>query len=413
MGAAEEIDLPENSADIRGLPERERSAGRDPLETIASEFLERLREGETTTVDDFVARHPDLEQEIREFLPLVAAMEDWKANQELEALRRPLPEEFSIARLGECRISREIARGGMGVVFEAEQEPIGRRVAVKMLPWKFSRTSRWGQQFAREARIAARLQHPHIVPVFSFGEDDGRFFYVMQLIEGVSLNVLTERWSAGAGAVSIDEIVKECHPLARPIAAAPGGIRLLHRHAWSQIGKIAAQVISAIRYAHRQGTLHRDIKPGNLMIDIDGKLWVTDFGLALARDHVLAGHEGPLAGTLRYMAPEQFHGTCDERSDLYSFGATLFELCTLQPVFQAASREELLRKVQNANVIAPRDIAPGIPPALEGIILRALEKDLARRYQRADQIQADLLAFLNSRPSPSSRSVWGRVKDWF
>ncbi|MCA8999649.1 MAG: hypothetical protein KDA80_21820, partial [Planctomycetaceae bacterium] len=147
--------LSNDSADICGLPIRDEAAGRDPLERIASDYLESLRKGTPIDLEEIVRQYPEFEGELREFLPLVAAMETWKSQQEMQTLRRPLPETFEITRLGDCRIVREIARGGMGVVFEAEQEPIGRKVAVKLLPWRFPRHSKWCQQFLSEARIAA------------------------------------------------------------------------------------------------------------------------------------------------------------------------------------------------------------------------------------------------------------------
>jgi len=393
--------------EIDGLPIRSELNGRDPIEEIASMYLERLREGESTDIEFFVLTNPDLEDELREFLPLVAAMEEWKSRRELDVVKHPLPEEFQIEQLGDCRVIREIARGGMGVVFEAEQEPINRSVAVKLLPWKFSKSSRWTQQFHREARIAARLHHAHIVPVFSFGEEDGRFYYVMQLIQGIGLDRLIESWRDEDAVADVEKLVQEIHPQAKTTGKQK---RTLHRDNWGQIGKIAAQVIGALRFAHKQQTLHRDIKPSNLLIDIDGKLWVTDFGLALARDHQLSGDRDPLAGTMRYMAPEQFQGEGDERSDLYSFGATLYELCTLQPVFSAKTKKDLLVGIKKGKVTRPRKINSNIPSSLESIILRALHHDPIHRYQTAQRLHRDLLQFVNDWTQSDSRGSWSWLK---
>ncbi len=405
-------ELDRTDADLCGLPQRSETINRDRLEGIASDFLDRLRAGESTDIEFFVITNPELEAEIRDFLPLVAAMEDWKSNQELQVVKQPLPEEFHIDRLGDCRVIREIARGGMGVVFEAEQEPIGRKVAVKLLPWKFSKTSKWSQQFHREARIVGQLQHPHIVPVFSFGEHEGRFYYIMQLIEGVGLDRLIDFWSeSDNNVVPIDDLVREVHPNVAP--RGQSSQRLLRKGNWQQIGKIAAQIMGAIRYAHQKHTFHRDIKPGNLLIDISGKVWITDFGLALARDHALSGERDQLAGTMRYMAPEQFRGEGDERSDLFSFGATLFELCTLQPAFRARTKRDLLIEVQKKDVTRPKKIVPDIPDALEQIILKALEKDPNNRYQTAQQLHADLLKFISGLGNETSNSVWKKMRGWF
>jgi eukaryotic-like serine/threonine-protein kinase len=434
-----------NEAQLCGLPQRASSRGRDPLEEAATDFLNQLRAGDAPDVEAFVQRYPKLEAELREFLPFVAAMEDWKSNQELQSLKHPLPEQFDLERLGEYRIIREIARGGMGVVFEAEQEPIARRVAVKLLPWKFSEASPWGQRFHHEARIAARLQHAHIVPVFSFGEQDERFYYVMQLIEGVGLDKLIDRWQTGDGSVDMDELVREFHPDLAPVhgiiadAEGPGTgngchgsvsrekradreagsphahgsqsrapRRVIRKDAWLQLAKIAAQITGALRYAHKQGTLHRDIKPANLLIDVRGNVWITDFGLALGRDRALSGDSEPLMGTLRYMAPEQFDGEVDVRTDIYSLGATLFELLTLRPVFQGQSRRELIEQVQQAKIPRPRSLVREIPPRLEAILVKALQKDPNRRHQSADELHSELLHFLKTESRRRGRSFWKR-----
>ncbi len=413
--SSENVD--ETEADLVGLPQRGESGARDPMEAAASQYLDRLRAGDTIDLEDFLKDYPKQESELREFLPLVAAMEDWKSEKELEVVKTPMPEEFHIERLGDCRIIREFARGGMGVIFEAEQEPIGRRVAVKLLPWKFGDHSKWSKQFRREARTAARLQHPNIVPVFSFGEEDGRFFYVMPLIEGVGFDHLITRLKIGKLAVDIEDLITEHRgagfgtttPFQTEI---PTQRRLFKRNNWLQIAKLATQIAGALRYAHKQGTLHRDIKPANLLIDRSGKGWVADFGLALGRERAMSEQRGPMAGTLRYMAPEQFEGVVNERTDLFAFGATLFELCTLQPAFAGNSRTELAAHVQQGKVAAPRSINSEIPAELEAIILKLLKRDPEKRYQTADALYRELLGLVNAW-SRTQQGMWSRVKDWF
>lgn len=399
------------SAELCGLPQRADSSGRDQVEEIASNYLKRLRSGERLDLQTYVAQFPTLVEELTEFLPMVAAMEDWKVQREFRAAQLPIPEQLEITHLGEYRIIREIARGGMGVVFEAEQPTLNRRVAVKLLPWKFPRKSILAEQFIREARTAASLQHPNIVPVFSFGEQDERYFYAMQLIKGVGLDKLIQRWSRDAGIVSMEELIEEYHPTGKlkPSHGKSGSKRLLRHDSWLQLGKIATQIVSAIRYAHQSGTLHRDIKPGNLLIDLQGKIWITDFGLAMAQEKLLAESTGPLAGTLRYMAPEQFLRQGDERTDLYAFGATLYELCTLQPVFTAKSKSELIQDIENGKIIPPRAVRKEIPIALERIILKCLSHDREKRYQTAVQLYADLLRFLNTPEKRFQPSWWHKL----
>lgn len=406
-----------NDADLCGLPQRSDSRGRDPLEELASRYLDRLRAGETVDVAQFAREHRAHERELIEFLPLVAAMEDWKSNQELRSVRHPLPEHFTLERLGDCRIVREIARGGMGVVFEAEQEPIGRRVAVKLLPWRFPAESRWREQFLQEARVAARLQHPNIVPVFSFGEHEGRYFYVMQLIEGVGLDKLIQHWKTNPGPVVLDDLIAEHHPEYASRWGHPQERqrfrRALRHDAWQQMGKIAAQIAGALKYAHQQGTLHRDIKPANLLIDRHGKVWIADFGLAVGRDRAISSENEPLMGTLRYMAPEQFSGSVDERSDLYAFGVTLFELCTLQAPFGARSKQALIQEIQHARLPSPRSLNGAIPSDLSKTIVKALNRDPAGRHQSADELHAELLKFVQRMSHSPGTALWRKLRRWF
>jgi serine/threonine protein kinase len=286
-------------------------------------------------------------------------------------------------------------------------------VAVKLLPWKFPKQSAWAEQFLREARIAARLQHAHIVPVYSFGEQEDRYFYAMQLIEGIGLDQLIERWNRENGIVSLEDLILEYHPTARSRVRDPkASRRWLRRDSWQQLAKIAAQVVSAIRYAHRQGTLHRDIKPANLLIDLQGKVWITDFGLAIGQDKVLTDSAEPLAGTLRFMAPEQLSREGDARSDLYAFGATLYELCTLRPAFSAKTRKELLRDIPTGTFAKPTAVNPAVPAPLERIILKCMARDVAQRYQSADLLHADLLRFLNG-ASDTPGGLWQTIRKWF
>ncbi|MCA8999170.1 MAG: serine/threonine protein kinase, partial [Planctomycetaceae bacterium] len=264
------------------------------------------------------------------------------------------------------------------------------------------------------ARIAAGLQHSHIVPVFSFGEDQQRFYYVMQIIEGVGLDRLIDRWAAGEMAVSIENLIAEFHPPGESRQSSPTNQgRILRRDSWQQLGKIAAQVTSAIRYAHKQGTLHRDIKPANLLIDIKGKTWIADFGLAMARDQAMEANTESLAGTIRYMAPEQFAGISDVRTDLYAFGVTLYELATLRPPFVGETKEKLIATIREGKPPRPRSVNPEIPVSLETIILKAMAVDPQKRYQNADQLHADLLSFLNAGKSKSRQSLWRSIRKWF
>ncbi|MCA8991295.1 MAG: serine/threonine protein kinase [Planctomycetaceae bacterium] len=390
---------------------------RDPMEMVASTFMEELRTGKRPSVDDFASRFPQQAEEIRDLLPMLIALEDVKAKHELDSVKQPLPQQLEIEQLGEYKILREIGRGGMGVVFEALYEKINRRVAVKLLPWRFPSRSRWRKQFLREAQLAARLKHPHIVTVYNYGEDNGRCYYAMQLVEGVGLDRLIQRLRQGRGIVAVDEIHKEFrqHGQGCDALMPTSGLsnRILKRGAWHQFGKIAAQIASAIRYAHRQGTLHRDIKPANIMLDTRGALWITDFGLAMAKEHALTGQE-VVAGTLRYMSPEQFEGQFDERSDIYSFGVTLYELCTLVPAFSTSTRFQLVKGIKAGERRRPKEIVPTIPADFDEIIMRCMAVNPNERYQQISDVLEDLTRFLGGQPLRDAKETfWSRLwKPW-
>ena len=411
-------------ADISGLPlldPADLAQGREPLETLASEFIEAVRKGENPRVDDFVSRHPELAAEIGQLFPLLGAMEGWKAYRARTSLEHRALDIVSSERFGEFRIIREIGRGAMGIVFEAEEQSTLRRVAVKVLPYLTSKKMR--EQFEREARTAARLSHPHIVPVFNFGEFDGLWYYVMQLIRGVSLDWLIRRMSRRQAVLYPREIVAQFSTSARsvddtfqdaPLAplqptptttaeasptireASPDSKPLfagLGRNFWSEMATIAAQVAGALEYAHSQGTLHRDIKPANVLIDAAGNAWLTDFGLAKNTDELIAkAHSNP-AGTLRYIAPEQFAGRIDARSDIYSLGVTLFELLTRTPAFLPTDEKRLVEVVLSSSVLSPRERNRSIPRDLDAIVAKATAREPALRYTSAAALRADLERF--------------------
>ena len=403
------------SADVElfGLPHTGvggAASARDPIEFLATEFLDAFRRGEGPSIEAYAAAHPLQADQIRDLFPFITALEDWKTDREQVVIRGPMPERFDLQQLGDCRILRELGRGGMGVVFEAEQAPIGRHVAVKLLPWKMGAKSRWRERFLQEARTVAALKHPHIVPIFRFGEQEGMCYYVMQLVEGVGLNRLIERLREGAGVITTADIATDFTGAGNVtthtelLANAPAGV--LRRDAWKGIVRIAHQALEAIKYAHRQGILHRDIKPANLMIDVRGCVWVTDFGLAVAQEDVQGGTS--LAGTLRYMSPEQLQGQVDERSDLYAFGLSLYEMCVLKPAFDARDRQELIETILSRPAVRPRKINRAVPRALEQIIVTAIDPKPERRYQNADALLTDLRDFLSARSwNPFSR-LFGR-----
>src|SRR5262245_44890268 len=381
---------------------------RDPVEVLADEFLARRRRGETPSLAEYVERYPHLADEIREVFPALVMMDDLDPRSgELSRSdvsaggNGPLKE--SLRQLGDYRIVHQVGQGGMGVVFEAEQVSLGRRVALKVLPHRFM-DAKQKRRFEREARAAARLHHTNIVPVFGVGEHDGLPYYVMQFIQGLGLDVVLDelRRLKGPGAehkntacvarsgVRADELARSLFtrraklsggepapavtldqqaasgadaapPQFLPLFDAPpsgdsvssssvvlpgqAGSAAKTRHAdyWHSVAHIGVQVAGALDYAHKQGILHRDIKPSNLLLDQRGNVWVTDFGLAKADDQQNLTHTGDILGTLRYMPPEAFEGKNDARGDVYSLGLTLFELLVMQPAYDQRDRNQLIK----------------------------------------------------------------------
>jgi WD40 repeat protein len=445
---------------------------RNPVEVLAEEFLERKRRGEKPTLREYLDRHPDLSDEIRELFPALLMMED--LGDSTGATTGSLPGDGTVAvatrlqRLGDYRILREIGRGGMGVVYEAEQESLGRRVALKVLSAGSLLDSKQVRRFEREAKAAARLHHTNIVPVFGVGHQNGHHYYVMQFIAGLGLDLVLEDLRRLREAKGIQEAREEHGPPERPVARSrtcltaaevarslvtcrfatngsdPGGstatepfdgadattpppihaedqpaagssaVALLGSSEMSavsdpdgryyrSVARIGVQVAEALDYANRQGVLHRDIKPSNLLLDNRGNVWVADFGLAKTAEADDLTHTGDILGTIRYMAPERFQGSCDARSDVYSLGLTLYELVALRPAYLAADRHSLMERVLQEEPPRLRKLEPGLPRDLETIIAKATARDPAGRYATAGALAEDLQRFVEDRPIRARR----------
>lgn len=276
---------------------------------------------------------------------------------------------FDLAQpdFGEYTLLEEIARGGMGVVFKAKHKKLERVCALKMILSGQLACGGEIDRFYDEARAAANLKHPGIVPVYEVGEVDGQHFFSMELVRGHSLQ---------------DEI--NYGPIEKKRSA-----------------KLARQVALAITYAHAQSVIHRDLKPANVMIDENGDALVTDFGLAKIKSGSDDCESGNAVGTPSYMSPEQASGNndhVDEVSDVYSIGAILYCMLTGGPPFQSASAVDTLLQVLEKDVIAPSQINPDVPKDLEAITMKCLEKNSARRYQTAQELVDDLTRFLEGKP---------------
>jgi len=373
------------------------------LDRLAEEFIDRERCGDCPTISEYTRRHPELADDIRKVFPMLSILEGVKP---AEGESKP-----AIKELGDYTLLREIGRGGMGVVYEAEQRALGRRVALKILPPHATLDARFLQRFRQEAQSAARLQHSNIVPVIGLSEHDDVHFYTMQFIDGIGLDHVLEsvaEFESGAGpssAVATRLFTGEVGTTSstgsgleeESSSTARGGGRPARRY-YDNIARIGLQAAEALAHAHANGVIHRDVKPSNLMLDADGKIWITDFGLCKDEGSGALTQTGDLIGTLRYMPPERLDGTTDVRGDVYGLGITLYELLTRTPAFSERRRAPLMKQLAEVSPKRPRAVDARIPPDLEAIVQKAMSRDPELRYPTADAFAADLRAYLEGRP---------------
>jgi WD40 repeat protein/serine/threonine protein kinase len=465
------------------------SADYGRFDELAEEFAARFRRGERPSLQEYIDRCPDLSDEIRELFPALVEVEQPEDDQqEPSGATEPAVPLPPLGQVGDYRVVREVGRGGMGIVYEAEQVSLGRRVALKVLPQHVSQDLTTLARFRREARSAAQLHHTNIVPVFEVGKDGEVSFYAMQFIQGQGLDLVigelrrlkdraypadpdeelerlhqqippgstmaaaSRSWQASAMAHSLltgrfvsvapssaeknstasatdrgDGDETEAPPTSDLAPAAvssesssvvlPGGSQLSavesgRRTFFRSVAHIGRQVAAGLAYAHARGIVHRDIKPSNLLLDTQGVVWITDFGLAKASDDGLT-QTGDILGTVRYMAPERFRGEGDGRVDVYALGLTLYELLTLKPAFDSPDRLKLIEQIKEENPQRPRALEPRIPRDLETIVLKAIAKDPQDRYVSADALGEDLRRFLADEPIRARRvSLPVRLVHW-
>jgi hypothetical protein len=449
MSAPEELQSRTGSA---GEPER---VPDDPrIIRAVQDYLDTLEAGCKPDRQEFLTRFPTIAGPLAECLDALEFVHTVGPRLEEPAPVPATPGSAPAAidlgiPLGDFRILREIGRGGMGIVYEAEQLSLGRRIALKLLPFALTLDPRQLQRFKNEGRAAAHLHHTNIVPIYSVGCERGVHFYAMQFVEGQSLAAVIRelRNLAGLEAATAAGAGSGPQPAAKPAghdnqptgsyvphsgipetAAAPtvadrrasGTTDRSNRSPgfFRSTARLGVQAAEALEHAHQLGVVHRDIKPGNLLVDGHGHLWVTDFGLAQFQSDAALTVTGDLVGTLRYMSPEQAlakRKLVDHRTDIYSLGATLYELLTLEPPFHGRDREELLRQIAFEEPRLPRRLNPAIPTDLETIIMKALGKSPEERYATAQELADDLRRFLEDRPILARRptllekaSKWSR-----
>ncbi len=398
------------------------------LDQLIAIVSARIENGEPVDLRALTADCPERCEQLEMLLPTLQALADIDQRQlststasafNKSSSRGPLPVGATSTDgvLGDFRISREIGRGGMGVVYEAEQISLSRRVALKVLPFAAMLDKQQLARFKNEARAAATLDHPNIVAIYSVGNDRGVHYYAMQLIEGRSLaEVLAELKSdrpTSTGQMIKSTDVVNAAPPADTVKAAQtkrdgkgdGAFSavpsVVSREYFRAIARLGIEAGNALDHAHRNGILHRDIKPANLLVDDAGKLWVTDFGLARIEQDAGMTNTGDILGTLRYMSPEQALANrviVDHRSDVYSLGSTIFELLSLQPAYGAKTRSELLQQISIEEPRALRQLNRQIPTDLETIVGKAMERNPTDRYATAEAFANDLNRFLQDQP---------------
>jgi WD40 repeat protein/serine/threonine protein kinase len=431
---------------------------------VLDEYAEQLARGVQPSVEEYASRYPQLGGVLRLTLPALeavrrsSAVESPQRAEESSDVGTPDAER----RLGEFRINREIGRGGMGIVYEAIQTSLGRRVALKVLPFATAMDSKQLQRFKTEAQAAAQLHHTNIVPVYAVGCERGVHYYAMQYIEGHTVAALIRELRRLAGLEPADPSasVAPASSLASELAsgrwapAKPKGGELVRSFGREQptgpyliapphdratapaadatppvaalptersgsspaffrtVAHLGVQAAEALEHAHGKAIIHRDIKPANLLLDLESNLWITDFGLARILSEAGLTMTGDLVGTLRYMSPEQALAKrvpVDHRTDIYSLGVTLYELLTLRPACDGCDRQEILQQIAFEEPRLPRRLNKAIPAELEIIVRKAMGKTPAERYATAQELADDLRRFLDDKPIRAKRPT---LLDW-
>lgn len=398
---------------------------RDRLTDLLDGYLSQLERGLPPPREDLIRANPDLAAPLGAYFQSLDELHDMAAgfqrpgqspsghsnasgdgghagHESTDSLAEGLPHQDE-KRLGDFRLLREIGRGGMGVVYEAEQISLGRRVALKVLPFAAVLDSRQIARFKHEAQAAGQLNHPNIVSVFAVGVERGVHYYAMQYIDGQPLDRVIAEMQQRRGPESADR-TKVYPP---PTALAPTQRSLLtSRPANSSeyirgVVGIGIDAARALHAAHENGIVHRDVKPSNLLLDGSGKIWVTDFGLARRATDATLTRTGDLVGTMRYMSPEQATGQMaqvDHRTDIYSLGATLYEMVTLEPAIAGQEGHALLREIERQDPRPPRQLQPKVPLDLQTVVMKGMAKRREDRYATANDFADDLQRVLDGKP---------------
>ena len=381
----------------------------ETLVELLDKYMDQLEEGNPPLVEELAVDHPELIEPLKRYVGSLHFIHGSSSATD------PIPGAESEKRiLGDFKIGKEIGRGGMGVVYRAQQLSLDRTVAMKVLPFAAVLDQRQIARFTNEAQAAAQLHHPHIVPVYSVGCERGVHFYSMQLIDGQSLDAAIEELRNQKSRKDRGDAAVEMH--GSTCRAFSTKHSFDDRQFISQAVELGICVAEALEHAHQYGIIHRDIKPSNLMLDNQGKVWITDFGLARFQTDTNVTLTGDIVGTARYMSPEQAAGKTalvDQRVDVYSLGITLYELLTMQYAFDNDNRAGLLNMIATEEPVPPREVNPSIPIDLETILLKAISKERDQRYTTAQDFADDLKRFLDGKPTLAKRpTLLDRASKW-
>ncbi|WP_210405627.1 serine/threonine-protein kinase [Paludisphaera borealis] len=419
-------------------------------EARLARVLEALRaaldDGPNIDLKTLAAEHPSIADHLRSCLTVLCSPE---ASERGPSWDPEAANDEEPMVLGDFLVVRSIARGGMGIVFEAQQISLRRKVALKVLPFAAALDDQHVRRFEIEAQAAAQLHHANIVPIFAVGCDRGVHYYAMQFIEGQTLAAQIHELQVESGAVdsSPDSSAtapqgpattvyipgrhgesEAASPLPSPSDSKPAAADVLSTlprlsrssprkpDHYRTVAEVGLQAALALEYAHRQGVIHRDVKPSNLMIDLRGNLWVTDFGLARFGEDRGLTMTGDLLGTLRYMSPEQALGQrafVDHRTDVYSLAATLYEYTTLAPAVPGTTHQDILRRIADHEPVPARRVDPKVPHELETILQKAMNREVEGRYATAQEMADDLRRFLEDKTILAKPPTWwDRAVKW-
>ena len=385
----------------------------EQLGQVADEIADRLANHEPVQLSEYVTKYPELADVLPDVFLSLRGLSQWHGESET---RESHPEPQGL-ELGDFRLGRELGRGGMGVVYEAEQLSLRRKVAVKVFPFASVLEPNKLQRFKNEALAAATLEHPHIVPVLAVGVDRSTHFYAMRLISGHSLGDVIRQLHPQAGnendesdnsaediqvhRESNDQRQEANTQALKTVSTIHSASAAERRGLLEQVAVWIRDAAEALHYAHQMGIVHRDVKPANLLIDAQRKVWVADFGLATGiLDHTLT-MSGDMLGTLPYMSPEQASGSrgiVDHRTDIYSLGVALFETIVGEKPFTSSNRAELLQQVLHDEPRISSATRRVLSNDLVNVALKAIAKDPSDRYNTAQELADDLNLFLRGEP---------------